>query len=414
MAQVLIIGTMDTKGPESAYLADRLRAFGCTPRIMDVGILGEAEGIACEWSREAVARAAGTDIEALRKAGTRGRAVEQMREGARAIARDLASGGTIHGAVALGGAEGSVLAAAAMQELPLGVFKLIVSPIASGQRIFAPFVGIADISVMHSIVDILGLNAIARQVFDSAAAAVAGAALARAAAPVPERSTKRQIAATMLGNTTMPLMWMRERIEAGPNDFVVFHANGVGGRAMEQQISEGRIDAVIDFTLSEITGEIAGGFHNAGPGRLRAAGQAGLPQVIVPSCVDFMVCGPLAEVPAKWQGRPTYFHNPEFTLVRASRDEQLQAARTIAERLNAATGPVAVLVPTGGLSVPNCARDPDGRPGPFWAPDIDAEFRRVLKAALNPAIAYRESDHHINDNAFARIVLDAAQDLFDL
>ena len=149
-------------------------------------------------------------------------------------------------------------------------------------------------------------------------------------------------------------------------------------------------------------------------GRLRAAGQAGLPQVIVPSCVDFMVCGPLTDLPAKWQGRPTYFHNPEFTLVRASRDEQLQAARTIAERLNAATGPVAVLVPTGGLSVPNCARDPDGRPGPFWAPDIDAEFRRVLKAALNPAIAYRESDHHINDNAFARIVLDAAQDLFDL
>jgi len=412
MAQVLIIGTMDTKGPESAYLADRLRALGCTPRIMDVGILGEAEGITCDWSRQTVARAAGSDIETVRNIGTRGGAVERMREGARTLARELAAD-EIDGAIALGGAEGSVLAAAVMQELPLGVFKLIVSPIASGQRIFAPFVGTSDISVMHSIVDILGLNTIARQVFDSAAAAVAGAARARTVTPVQVGSGRRQIAATMLGNTTRPLMWMRERIEAGPADFVVFHANGVGGRAMEQQIDQGRIDAVIDYTLSEIVGEIAGGFHDAGPDRLRAAGRAGLPQVVVPSCVDFMVCGPLTDLPAKWRGRPTYFHNPEFTLVRASRDEQLQAARNIAERLNAARGPGCVVVPTQGLSVPNCARDLDGQPGPFWAPDIDAEFRRVLKAGLNPAIGWREADHHINDDAFARIVLDTAQDLFE-
>jgi len=416
MAQVLVVGTMDTKGPESAYLAERLRTFGCTPRIMDVGILGEAEGIACEWPREVVARAAGSDIETLRNIGTRGGAVERMREGARNIARNLAARNEIDGAIALGGAEGSVLAAAAMQELPLGVFKLIVSPIASGQRRFAPFVGTSDISVMHSIVDILGLNSIARQVFDSAASAVAGAALARKASSEPVRSKRRQIAATMLGNTTKPLMWMRAALEAAavdpPTDFVVFHANGVGGRAMEEQIALGRIDAVIDFTLSEIIGEIAGGFHNAGPNRLVAAGRAGLPQVIVPSCVDFMVCGAMRDLPENWRGRPTYFHNPEFTLVRASHEEQIQAARNIAERLNAANGPVVVIVPTEGLSVPNCARGPDGRPGQFWAPATDAEFRRVLKAGLKPTIAWHEADCHVNDDAFSRIVLKIAQGLF--
>ena len=416
MARVLVIGTMDTKGRESAYLARRLREQGCEVTVMDVGILGEAEEIVCDIDRRQVAAAAGATIDALRSAGSRGRAVEGMRIGARTIAKSLAEQGQVHGAIALGGAEGAVLAAAAMQELPLGMPKTIVSPIASGRRIFAPFVGTSDISMQHSVVDILGLNSIARRVFDSAAAGVAGAARAfeRSLTQADERPAKKQIGVTMLGNTTTPIMWIRRRFEPDCGDLVVFHANGVGGAALEQQVAAGHIDGVVDFTLSEIIGHIAGGFHDAGAHRLEAAGRLGLPQVVVPGCIDFMVCGPRSEVPPHWRNRPSYFHNPEFTLVRATAEEQLHAARAIARKLNAARGRVAVLVPARGLSVPNCEVDQQGAPGAFWDPALDAAFRDLLRRSLDARIAYREVDAHINDDSFAREVLDAARDMFEV
>jgi uncharacterized protein (UPF0261 family) len=414
MATVLVVGTMDTKGRESAFLIECLRAGGCEVLAMDVGILGEAEEVHCDIPRAAVAQAGRTTIEALRNAGDRGRAIDGMREGARRVARALAAERRIHGAISLGGAEGAVLAAAVMHELPLGMPKTIVSPIASGQRVFAPFVGTADVCVMHSVVDILGLNSIARQVFGTAAAACAGAALhyERTIAGQSRQIGRRQFATTMLGNTTRPLMFIRRRFEAECGELVVFHANGVGGAALEQHVEAGHIDGVIDFTLSEIVAHVAGGFHDAGPDRLRAAGRRGLPQLVVPGCVDFMVCGPLESVPPRWRGRPSYYHNPEFTLVRATLDEQLEAARQIASRLNEATGPVVVMVPTRGLSVPNCEVDPSGGPGAFWSPVIDAAFRQALKGGLHAGIEYREVDAHINDERFAQLVLDRAKRLF--
>jgi uncharacterized protein (UPF0261 family) len=414
MASVLVIGTMDTKGRESAYLANRIREHGCEVLVMDVGILGEAEEIHCDMTRRMVAEAAGATIDGLRNAGSRGKAVEGMRVGARRLARTLADQHLIHGAVALGGAEGAVLAAAAMQELPLGMPKTIVSPIASGQRTFGPFVGTADISVMHSVVDILGLNRIARPVYDNAAAGVAGAALAyeRSRATRETQSDRKQVGATMLGNTTRPLMRIRQEFEAECGDLIIFHANGVGGAALEQHVDAGHIDGVIDFTLSEIIAHIAGGFHDAGPTRLEAAGRKGLPQVVVPGCVDFMVCGPRSELPGKWLDRPTYYHNPEFTLVRATREEQLEAARQIAIKLNAARGRVVLMVPTRGLSVPNCEVDQSGQPGAFWNPPLDAAFRAELRRHLDPRIEYDEIDAHINDERFALAVLDAARAVF--
>jgi uncharacterized protein (UPF0261 family) len=414
MASVLVIGTMDTKGRESAYLASRIREHGCEVVVMDVGILGEAEEIHCDITRRMVAEAAGTTIDVLRNAGSRGKAVEGMREGARRLARTLADQHRIHGAVSLGGAEGAVLAGAAMRELPLGMPKMIVSPIASGQRTFGPFVGTADISVMHSVVDILGLNRVARPVYDSAAAGVAGAALAfeRSSATGETAITRKQVAATMLGNTTRPLMRIRQQFEAECGDLVVFHANGVGGAALEEHVNAGHVDAVLDFTLSEIIAHIAGGFHDAGPTRLESAGRKGLPQLVVPGCVDFMVCGPRAELPKKWLDRPTYYHNPEFTLVRATLEEQLEAARQIAAKLNAARGRVALLVPTQGLSVPNCEIDQSGQPGAFWDPELDAAFRAELRRHLDTCIEYREFDAHINDDSFALAVLDSAKAIF--
>ena len=315
MATVLLIGTLDTKGPETAYLRDRVRELGCDTLVLDSGILGEAVGIEADFNRSKVAEAAGTTIDALRNAGTRGKAVEEMLKGVRRITLELFGEGKIQGVASLGGAEGAVLAAAAMKVLPVGFPKLIVSPLASGHRKFAPFVGTKDIMVMHSVVDILGLNAVSRTVFDNAAGAIAGMAKAYAKrSSLPP--TQRSVAATMLGNTTRPLMHIRPKIEAHGVDFVIFHANGVGGPAMEELIDQGYFSAILDYTLSEVAGYIAGGFHNGGATRLDAAAKSGIPQVIVPGCLDFMVFGARHEVPEQFRDRPMYYHNPEFTLVR--------------------------------------------------------------------------------------------------
>jgi uncharacterized protein (UPF0261 family) len=405
MATVLLIGTLDTKGPETAYLRDRVRESGCETLVLDSGILGEANGIEADFNRRTTAEAAGTTIDALRSAGTRGKAVEEMLKGVRKIALDLFSQGRIHGAVSLGGAEGAVLAAAAMKVLPVGFPKLIVSPLASGHRKFAPFVGTKDILVMHSVVDILGLNAVSRPVFENAAAAIAGMAqvYARRHVDTPQR---KSIAATMLGNTTRPLMHIRPSIEDTLDmDFVIFHANGVGGQAMEELIERDYFAGVLDYTLSEVAGFIAGGFHNAGAARLDAAAKAGIPQVIVPGCLDFMVFGAKHEVPEQFRDRPMYYHNPEFTLVRLTQDEQLKATQFVVDKLNQATGAVAVLVPCGGGSIMDIAG------GEFWQPEWNQQCRMLIRDGLKTGIRYRELDAHINDNVFAEVAYEELKKL---
>jgi uncharacterized protein (UPF0261 family) len=399
MATVLLIGTLDTKGPETAYLRDAVRANGCETLVLDSGILGEAVGITADFPRAVVAQAAGSSIDALRNAGTRGAAVEEMLKGVRKITLDLRGEGRIHGMAALGGAEGSVLAAAAAKVLPIGFPKLIVSPIASGHRKFAPFVGTKDVLVMHSIVDILGLNDISRTVFDSAAAAIAGMANGYAVRGALVPSGRKAVAATMLGNTTRPLMHIKPQIEARGLDFVIFHANGVGGQAMEELIGAGQFAAVLDYTLSEVAGNIAGGFHVGGPARLDAATGAGIPQVVVPGCLDFVVWGAKHEVPPQYAGRPTYYHNPEFTLVRLTPEEQLAAARFVVEKLNRAHAPATVVVPLGGGSI----MDIEG--GAFWQPEVNRRCWDILRNGLKKEIRYVEVPAHINEAAFADAAL---------
>jgi uncharacterized protein (UPF0261 family) len=410
MATVLLIGTLDTKGPETAYLRDCVRQLGCDTLVLDSGILGDAVGIKADFTREQVALAAGTTIDALRNAGTRGKAVEGMLKGVRKLTLELLAQGQIHGAVALGGAEGSVLAAAAMKELPIGFPKLIVSPIASGQRKFAPFVGIRDVMVMHSVVDILGLNPISRTVFESAAAAIAGMAKAYASqqsSASRPTDTRKAIAATMLGNTTKPLMRVRPCVEELGMDFVIFHANGVGGVAMEELIAQGQFAAVLDYTLSEVAGQIAGGFHVGGAGRMDAAAQSGVPQVIVPGCLDFIVFGARHEVPEQFKDRPMYYHNPEFTLVRTTPEEQIAATQFVLDKLNQATGKVTVVVPTGGASVM------DIQGGAFYMPELNRRCWDMLKNGLKAGIRYREVDAHINSDAFADAVFEELKQILD-
>lgn len=409
MATVLLIGTLDTKGPETAYLRDRVRDYGCDTLVLDSGILGEAVGIEADISRQTVATAAGSTIDALRNAGTRGKAVEEMLKGVRSLTLDLFAQGKIHGVVSLGGAEGAVLAAAAMKVLPVGFPKLIVSPLASGHRKFAPFIGTKDIMVMHSVVDILGLNAVSRPVFDNAAAAIAGMATAYSSKQSEVASLGRKsIAATMLGNTTRPLMRIKPAIEKRDFDFVIFHANGVGGPAMEELIEQDYFAGILDYTLSEVAGQIAGGFHDGGPMRLDAAAKAGIPQLIVPGCLDFVVFGAKHEIPEQYHGRPTYYHNPEFTLVRLTADEQLAATHFLVEKLNQSTGPVSVVVPLGGGSV----MDIEG--GAFWKPELNQRCNAELKQGLKNGIRYVEVDAHINNPTFADAVLNELIDLMSL
>jgi uncharacterized protein (UPF0261 family) len=397
---VVLIGTLDTKGAEIAYVRDRIREAGLQTCVLDAGILGEAMGIAPDISRQEVARASGTNIDQVRNAGSRGAAVEEMMRGVAAVCRRLHAEGRCHGVISLGGAEGAVLAGAGMQVLPVGIPKLIVTPLASGRRQFGPFVGIRDVMVMHAVIDILGLNAVSKLIFNQAAGAISGAvqAMARAAKPTGIEA-KKVVGLTMLGNTTKAVEAIKLQLDAKGYEPIIFHSNGVGGAAMEEMIREGRIGAVIDYTTNELTDHLVGGFQDAGPQRLKAAGAAGLPQVVVPGCVDFFVQGPRTSIPEQWRDRPTYYHNPSFTLIRASRGEMLEVACRMADKLNAAEGPVAVAIPTGGLSIPN---KPGGE---FWDPEGDAAFRTALKKGLRKQIRCVEVDTHVNTKEMADAVV---------
>ncbi len=402
---VVLIGTLDTKGPEISYLRDRIREAGCQTLVVDSGILGDPVGITPDVTREEAARASGHDLEHLRKEGQskgRGAAVELMMKGIQATILRLYKEGRCQGVASLGGAEGAVMAAHAVQVLPVGVPKVIVSPLASGRRIFHPFIGIRDVLVMHSVIDILGINSVSREIFDQAAGAVAGMALAMARRQAGKAvDPKRVVAVTMLGNTTKAIQHViKPRLEERGFEVLVFHSNGVGGAAMEEMIREKRVGSVIDYTADELTDHLVGGFHDAGPNRLEAAGEMGLPQVVVPGCVDFFVQGPRDAIPEKWRGRKAYYHNPSFTLLRTSREEMLEIARTLARKVNGAKGPVAVAVPARGLSIANNPQ------GVFWDPEGDAAFRAELKANLRKDVECAEVDAHINDEKFAERVLE--------
>lgn len=396
--RIALIGTLDTKGPEIAYVRDRLVALGAMPIVIDSGILGEADGIVADLPRAQVARAAGYEIDELRRAGSRGAAVERMVEGIQAVVEELWRDGALDGALCLGGAEGALLGAAAMRVLPFGVPKLIVSPTASGRRQFGPLVGEGDVCVMHSVIDILGLNVIARTVFDNAAAAIVGIAT-NAGQPV-EHLDGASVGITMLGHTTPAVMRIRRRLEDAGQAPVIFHANGVGGPAMERLARAGALSGIVDYTLSELANTVLDGIHATGPARLTVAGELGLPQVIVPGCVDFFNQGPRDTVPERFRGRKSYYHNPVATLVRLDESEMLDLAAMIAERLNGAKGPVEVICPTRGFSL----ADVEG--GDLWDPEADAAFLDALERELGPGIVFERVDAVVNDPDFADHVAD--------
>lgn len=390
---VALVGTLDTKGPEIAYLRDRCRALGLETLVVDSGILGEPLGIDPDFKREVVAEAAGSTLEALRQAGSRGAAVHEMMKGVRQVLLELYGQGRLNGVACLGGAEGAVMGAHAMQALPIGLPKLLATPIASGKRHFGPLTGLKDVMVIHSVVDILGLNPISCAIFDNMAAALKG--MTDHGHVINLDAGERYVAITMLGNTTKAVMAAKERLAQAGLEAIIFHSNGVGGPAMEELAAQGLFTGVIDFTTDELTDELVGGFHNGGPNRLRVVGRLGLPQVVVPGCIDFSVHGPPEAVPDKLRGRPVYTHNPVFTLVRTLKPEMAELGRRFAERLNESTGPLKIAYPTQGLSIPSCPPD-----GVFWDAEADAAFMAELRAHLRPDIPILEYERHVNAPEF--------------
>src|SRR3954467_5171862 len=395
MPAVALIGTLDTKGDEIAYVRERLIALGIEVVVIDSGILGDP-GCTADISHEEVAHAGGHDLADVRAAGSRGAAVALMQEGVRAVVVRLFAEGAVQGVLCLGGAEGALLGAAAMQALPVGVPKLLVSPSASGRRTFAAFVGESDVCVMHSVIDILGINGISRAIFDNAAAAMAG--MVHDAGAALGSLGEHCVGITMLGQTTPGVMRLREALVRAGHEPVIFHANGVGGPAMEHLGEAGALQGVVDFTLSELANSLKDGIHTTPPDRLTVAGRLGLPQVIVPGCVDFFNQGARDTVPAEYLARKTYFHNPVATLVRLTAQEEVELGALVAERLNSATGPVYVVAPTRGFSLA------DAEGGALWPPEAGAPLLDSLAPPLRSDIPFQAVDAHVDHHDFADLV----------
>ena len=393
---VLVIGTLDTKGPEVAYVRDKLKEFGLNPYVIDVGILGEPVGITPDFSKAQLAQFGGTTIEKVQNAGSRGAAVELMRDFVVKKVKEMVAQNEVIGAIGLGGAEGGVMTAAALMELPIGAPKIVISPIASGKHEFAPLVGTTDMMTLHSIVDILGLNDISKTIFDNAAAAVFGMIQKGHQLAKPKPGTKA-VAVTMLGNTNTAITAMQPLMKEAGYELVVFHANGVGGPAMEELAQSGQFVGIIDFTPNEMAANLVGGIHVANENRLKVAGRLGLPQVVVPGCVDFVVFH-AHTVPENLKDRPLYNHNPEFWLVRLNGDEMEKLGKKFADSLNESKGAVKVVIPTQGISMPN------KKGGVFFDPASDKRFMDQLQNNLNDDIEVTTFDMHVNDAEFGKAV----------
>lgn len=400
MAAVALVGTLDTKGADFAFLAERLRGAGAEVIVVDAGT-GEPDGLRPDIGGDAVAEAAGTSREQLRAADDRGQAVSAMGRGAAAVIAGLAAEGRVGGVLSAGGSGGSSIAARVFAALPIGLPKLLVSTMGSGD--VSPYVGAKDVCVMYSVTDVAGVNRISRLVLGNAASAMAGMVAAREQAgdAEPDADDRPLIAASMFGVTTPAVETAKERLTELGYEVLVFHATGAGGRALEG-LAEGRlVDGVLDLTTTELADDLVGGVLSAGPGRLTAAGAAGIPQVIAPGALDMVNFGPPDTVPERFAGRLFFEHNPTVTLMRTTESEMAELGALLGRKAAAANGPTEVFWPDRGVS----ALDSDGQP--FRDAGADEACRAALERELAPAGRKpRRVDAHINDPVFATAMAD--------
>ncbi len=402
MATVVLVGTLDTKGSEYAFLADRIRDHGVDVLLVDAGIVGEPLATP-DVTRQEVAAAAGAEVGVLAEAGDRGAAVETMARGAAAIVQRLHAEGRLDAIGGLGGSGGSALVTHAMRALPIGVPKLMVSTVASGDT--TPYVGSVDVTMMYSVVDIAGVNRVSARIIANAAGALAG----MAKATVPDLGEERPIVvASMFGVTTPAVTTARERLEELGYEVLVFHQTGAGGGSMEKLLESGFAVGSLDVTTTEFCDQVAGGVLAAVPERLESAGRAGLPQVVSLGALDMVNFGPRETVPERYGNRNLYVHNPTITLMRTTPEECREIARIVARKLNAATGPTVLFIPLRGVS----AIATEGQP--FHDPEADEALFQTLRDELDTdKVEVHELELDVNDEEFALAMANRLHELLE-
>ncbi|MBE9474769.1 MAG: Tm-1-like ATP-binding domain-containing protein [Chloroflexi bacterium] len=397
---IAIVGALDTKGQEFAFLKSEIEKRGCSTLVVDTGVLGEAV-FEPDVSREQVAQAGGSNLNQLIERKDRGEAMAVMTKGVAEIARELYEGKRIDGIISMGGGGGTVIGTSAMRSLPVGFPKLMVSTLASGDT--APYVSTTDITMMPSVVDVAGVNRISRRIYTNAAGAICGMVLGE----IEPGDDKPLIAASMFGNTTTAVDHARQIMESKGYEVLVFHATGTGGQTMEALVADNYISGVLDITTTEWADEVCGGVLSAGPHRLEAAARAGIPQVVVPGCIDMCNFWARDTVPEKYAGRTFYEWNPNVTLMRTTPEENQRMGKIFAEKLNAASGPAAVLIPLKGFS----QIDLEGQP--FYWPETIQAFITALKGDLRQDIPVTELDYDINAPEFSRQVAETLLAMLD-
>ena len=389
---VVIVGALDTKGQDFAFVTNLLEQQGLQTLVVDFGVMGQP-AFAPAIDRAAVARAGGQDLAYLAQGDRKDEAMKVMAAGLTRVVRDLYAAGKLDGMLGMGGSGGTSIATAAMRALPVGVPKVMVSTVGGGD--VSAYTGGKDIVFIPSIVDVAGLNRLSVAIYTNAAGALAGMVKLEKA---PSRAEKPLIVASMFGNTTTCVNHAKSIVEAAGYEVLVFHATGTGGRTMEGLIADGYPVGALDITTTELADEVCGGVFSAGPERCLAAARAGLPTVLVPGCVDMANFGGIDTVPEKYRGRNLYQWNPNVTLLRTDAAENTRMGEMLAAAANAATGPVAFVLPLRGVSM----LDSEG--GQFWDPAADRACFDAIKQNLKPGIPVYELDVNINAPAFSQAV----------
>lgn len=396
---VLLIATFDTKEAEAIFLKNSIESKGIRVLTLDAGILAPPRG-PVDIDREAVASRGGMMLQEALSTGDKGTCISNMIRGVESISKELYDQGRIQGVIGIGGAQGTDIGCAAMRALPTGAPKLMVSTVASGRATFGPYVGTKDITMMHSVADMQGLNFLTKRILENAAGAISGMLHG-----LEEQTIMPQgipVALSMLGTTTPGALRCKEILENRGFEVVTFHQNGTGGIAMEDMIRNEAFRGVLDLNLHEIGDRFVGGLHGAiREDRLEAAGEMGIPQVVAPGSINYVVLGPLDGLSPEMRSRKLIVHNPNLTLVRLSPNELRSVGKLVAERLNRAKGPTQVFIPLRGFAYP------DRENLPHWEPEGNQAFIHELKAHLAPGIPLTELDAHINDPDFIDPVVEA-------
>jgi uncharacterized protein (UPF0261 family) len=396
---IVVLATLDTKGPESQFLREQIEAFGDQAILVDAGVIGRPAARA-DVSREAVAEAGGVPLARLLEHPDRERAAPVMADGAARIISALHERGEMHAIIGLGGTQGTTLCTKVMRALPYGVPKIMVSTMASGN--VSRWVDIKDITMMFSVADILGLNRLTRKILANAAGAACGAAHVDLSL---DTGGKPLVAVTTVGITTQGAMKASEVLAAAGYETITFHAIGAGGRAMEQLMREGVISAVLDYATIEISNQMFDGLLAADDARLTTAGTLGLPQVLCPGAVEVIVFGPPETVPAQYRARTMIRHSPQITDIRLNRAEMVRVAEEIARRLQHTKDEAVFMIPTAGYDSYAVAGNR------FYDPEADRAFAETLRAGLPSNVRVIDRDTHIDDPAFAT---EAAEELIRL